>query len=133
MQPAPIRILPKVAATRITVDGVVKMTASVSTNADIPNGTQVSVSGYTSVYDSSFSNSHSVSATAKVAGGVINVTLEIPYLFLVAATTDTLSVSLDLRVSVNGAQNLSYSTSFTGTVPLPADGATTTIPFSGSL
>ena len=113
--------------------GTVTIVVSLTVNADIPAGTPVSFSGSASVYDTNYTNSHNVGATGKVAGGKVSITLKFPYEFLVSTKADKMSVQLDANTYAGSSPSYSFSTDFTSSVALPANGASTTVRFTGSI
>ena len=69
-----------------------------------------------------------------VAGGKVHFSATIPYAWLVAKTTDSVTVSINLSGYSEAAEGqFSYTTYLTKTIPLPKNGATTSVVFSGSL
>lgn len=132
----PTVVIGEAAAKTITRSGVLTIKAVLTTNSSLPTGTTVSVSGYASAYDGSFSNSHSVSGQTKVAGGKATIVLRMPYTFLVATTATKVSVNLYASASpapTATGPRLSYSSSFSSTIALPANNAATTVSFTGAL
>jgi hypothetical protein len=116
-----------------TVIGTVTIVVSLTVNADIPAGTPISFSASASAYDTNYTNSHNVGATGTVAGGKVSITLKFPYEFLVSSTADQMSVQLDARTSAGSSPSYSFSTDFSSHVALPANGASTTVRFTGSI
>jgi hypothetical protein len=116
-----------------TVIGTVTIVVSLTVNADIPAGTPISFSASASAYDTNYTNSHNVGATGTVAGGKVSITLKFPYEFLVSSTADQMSVQLDARTSAGSSPSYSFSTDFSSNVALPANGASTTVRFTGSI
>jgi hypothetical protein len=121
------------AASRTQLTGVLKLTVVVQTDKTIPDGTLLEFNAGANVVDQSFTNSHSVGGSAKISGGKAKVTLNIPYILVVASKTDTLSVSCGVSASVIGNETVSYSTSFSTNIALPPNGATTAVTLSGDL
>lgn len=130
----PTVVVSDAATTTISRTGVLTLNGTYTANSKLPAGTFVNVSGSAGCYDSVFSNSHSVSGTATVAGGKVVVSLRMPYTFLISSTATTISVSLLLSTSVATAGPLlSYSAYSILTIKMPANGANTTVSFSGGL
>lgn len=122
------------ATARLTATGTITIEAVLTVNKDLPAGTTVNFNGNTSVYDAAFTNSHSVTGTAKVAGGKVSITLKIPYSFLVVARTDKVSVNLYANTfAETSGPTYSFSTSFLSTIALPANGASAVVKYSGSI
>jgi len=115
------------------VTGTVTIVVSLTVNADIPAGTPVSFSGSASVYDTNYTNSHGIGATGKVAAGKVSITLKIPYEFLVSSTSDKMSVQVSAGTYAGSSPSYSFGTDLTRSVALPANGAATTVRFSGSI
>jgi hypothetical protein len=116
-----------------TVTGTLTIIAHLTVNADIPAGTPISFSGAASVYDTNYTNSHNVGATGKVADGKVTIILTFPYEFLVSTTADKMSVQLDASTYEGSSPSYSFSTDFSSSVSLPANGAATTVRFTGSI
>jgi hypothetical protein len=116
-----------------TVIGTVTIVVSLTVNADIPAGTPISFSASASAYDTNYTNSHNVGATGKVAGGKVSITLKLPYEFLVSSNADKMSVQLDANTYAGSSPSYNFSTDFTSSVALPANGASTTVRFTGSI
>jgi len=131
--PAGIAVAGVAAASRIQVGGTVKLTVVVQTAKTIPDGTLMVFSAAANVVDTSYTNSHTVAGSAKIAGGKAQLTLNIPYIWVVAAKADTMSVSCNVSASVTGNQQTSYSTSFSSSMKLPPNGATTAVTLTGSI
>jgi hypothetical protein len=128
----PVAGVPAVSRTQLT--GMLKVTIVVQTDKTIPDGTLMVFSTTATVQDQSYSNSHTVAGSAKLKGGKAQLTLGIPYIWVVASKTDKLSVGSFVSASVTGAvENTSYSTSFNSSIALPPNGATTAVTLSGSL
>ena len=131
--PAGIAVTRTPATSRTQLSGVLKVTVVVQTDKTIPDGTLLEFSAAANVVDKSFTNSHSVGGSAKISGGRAQLTLNIPYILVVASKTDMLSVSCGVSASVIGAEETSYSTSFSSSIALPPNGATTNMTLSGDL
>ena len=131
--PAGIAVVGVPAASRTQITGVLKLTVVVQTDKTIPDGTLLGFTAAANVVDQSFTNSHSVGGSAKISRGKAQVTLNIPYILIVASKTDTLSVSCGVSASVIGAETISYSTSFSSNIALPPNGATTAVTLRGDL
>ena len=131
--PAGIAVVGVAAASRIQVGGTLKVTVAVQTDKTIPDGTLMLFSASANVVDASYTNSHTVAGSAKISGGKAQVTLNIPYIWVVAAKTDTMSVSCSVSASVIAAEETSYSTNFSSSMALPPNGAMTAVTLNGSL
>ncbi|MBY6243193.1 hypothetical protein [Methylosinus sp. Sm6] len=119
----------------VSTGGTLSITTSVAASADLPDGTIVSYSASANLFDASFSNSHSVSGSAKVAARKITISLKLPYFWKVVATGENMTVSMRLSANVSAPSGVSrsLSTNFSKTLATPANNATTSIAFSGSL
>ena len=106
-----------VPAARKTVTGIFTRECVLTVNKDLPNGTMINFTGYTSVSDTAVSNTHSVSITGKVAGAADKVS---PYLSASAG-------------EFTSEPTYNFSADFQSTVPLPANAATTIVISSGSI
>ncbi len=123
------------ATTTITRTGVLTLKGTYTVNSKLPAGTIVYASGYASSYDAAFTNSHTVAGSATVAGGKVVISLRMPYAFLISSTATTVTVSLSLSAGVTPATGprLNYSAYSSSTIKTPANGANTTVSFSGGL
>jgi hypothetical protein len=125
---------PKPAVTPIQVSGTFEVQVTLQVSPSLPNGTQISVEVTASTFDSSYSDSVSLTGTATVSTGQASVTLNIPYTWLVASTSDQVTVSAYIYGSANGAAGTySDSTSWSTTIALPANNATTPVPIATSI
>jgi hypothetical protein len=132
--PAGIPVVGVSAVSRTQLTGVLKVTIIVQTDKTIPDGTLMVFSASATVQDQSYTNSHTVAGSAKLAGGKAQLTLNIPYICVVASKSDMLSVSSNVSANVTGAvENSSYNTSLNSSIALPPNGATTAITLRGSL
>jgi hypothetical protein len=114
--------------------GTLTVTGAYLVNKAIPNGTQVSVSVYTSVSDLVYSNSNQVSPMAKVDNGKVTFKVSLPYAWLVKSTTDRATVTVQISASYSGnVVSYYYSNNDTRMIAIPKNGATTAVPFNGSL
>jgi hypothetical protein len=122
------------ATAKVTATGTLTIQAVLTVNKDLPAGTTVNFYGSSSIYDAAYTNMHSVSSTAKVAGGKVSITLKIPYSFLVLARSEKISVSLSANTTAfTSGPTYSFSTYFLSTIALPANGASTVVKYSGSI
>jgi len=128
-----IAVVHDAAASRIQVGGMLKVTVVVQTAKTIPDGTTMLFSASANVVDASYTNSHTVAGSAKIIGGKAQLTLDIPYIWVVAAKTDKMSVSCNVSANVTGNQQTSYSTSVSSSMALPPNGATTAVTLNGSI
>jgi hypothetical protein len=116
----------------ITTDyrqGVLIVEANIAVSPDIPKGTIISTSVQAMVYDSHYSTGVSNSATVTRTGDTAKVTFKMPYVFTVASTADvvTINLSVSFYQSGTGTNPTNESINETETIPLPANGATTTV------
>jgi hypothetical protein len=119
---------------KITASGTFKLTGAFTVTPGLPAKTAVSASFYLSNNDSTYSDSSSITAQATVVDGKVRFSATIPYLWLVAERSDSVTVTLNLSGYADGAQGqLSYTTYLTRIIPLPKNGATTAVLFSGTL
>jgi len=136
LAPAPgtIMLQPVAATTKIVRNGFVTVNAVLSASAQLPNGATVTYNLSASVYDSSYSNSHTVSGTVAVAARKATITVRMPYSWIMASASDTMTVSLYVSASApaSGA-TYTFNANFTSTATVPANGATTALTYSGSL
>jgi hypothetical protein len=119
---------------RIQVSGTLKFVVSLTVSPTLPNGTQLTIAPQVTLFDDKYFNFSQISGTVKISGGKASLTLLLPYTWLVASTSDKVSVS----IQVNGSSfkgDLSYSdaSNFTKTFTLPANGKTTTLSFAGAI
>jgi hypothetical protein len=118
----------------IKVGGKLRIKIELRVSPSLPDGTPVSISPAASVIDATFANSAGVSGSATVAKGKANLTLDMPYTWNVASTSETVTVSVNASASAaNGGVQYFNSSNFSQTFTLPADGSTTTVSFSGSI
>jgi hypothetical protein len=124
------------AAPRIRVSGTLEIHVSLVVSAALPSGTMLNISAGVSAMDAIYDNEANLSGTAKVAGGKAALILRIPYTWLVASTSD--KVTLNLFVNGNLFQpfpkpSFGDQSNFNKTIALPKNGSTTVVSFSGSI
>lgn len=121
-------------AAAIQRQGTLTVTGSYMVNKAIPNGTAVTISVSASVGDTAYSGSNQVSPAAKVAAGKVTFKVSLPYTWLLASSADKVTVTVDMSASPEGsAASYYYQNYDTKIIALPENGATTAVPFSGSL
>lgn len=124
------------AASGITVTGKLRIHVRLKASASLPNGTAVTTILSVKANDATFSNT-AVASTAPnvtVSSGVADATIEVPYIFQVASLSDTIDVGLSMLASVtSGSTFYNGSRTFTQSIPLPKDGAVTTINLTGGI
>jgi hypothetical protein len=126
--------VPDAAAARKAVSGTLTIEAVLTANKYLAAGSTVTFNGGASVYDTSFTNMHSITGVAKVRGGKVSVTLKIPYTFLVIGTSDKVSVNLSANANAETkGPSYNFSSNFQSTIALPANGAATVVKYSGSI
>src|SRR5207248_2788304 len=129
--PAQERAAPKpAAAANVVATGTLRIEASATTNPNLANGTELNVSPTIRVSDAHYTNVSSLYGLATVSGGMMHFSVTIPYKWAVSARSDTVSVSVNID---GGFPNGSATTYFAKTFALPANGATTTLRFVGSI
>ncbi len=133
MPPGAALVRLKPATTILQFNGTFTITATLAANPQMPNGTTVNYNASVSTYDASFTNSHATSGSATVNGGSITINVGVPYTFLVSSTSDTIHIGLNASATVAAAETFNFSTAFSTTVPLPANGANTPVTFSGAM
>jgi hypothetical protein len=120
----------------IQVSGTFQVEVSLQVNPSLPSGTTVSITATVQAVDSTYNNSASLTGTATVSDGQAGLTLNIPYTWQVASTSDQVSVEVSISSSAPGSGNVdtySDSTSVSDTVALPANNATTPVMISTSI
>lgn len=133
---APPARLPGPAATpRIERTGTFVLDLDLTVSPDLPDGTVVSIGPSASAADTGYGNEIDLlNVSATVSGHKVSAAFEMPYTWLVAATTDKVSISVYVEASAtNGSLVYSSYYSFAQTIPLPNNGATTPIRATGSL
>ena len=123
------------ATAKIQVSGTFKLNGNFTVTKALAAGTIVSASVYMSTSDGTYSDSSSIQAQGKVRAGRVRFTVTVPYTWLVAATTDKVTVTVNLSGSTpaSSGNSLYYTSYLTRTVALPKNGATTAFNFTGSL
>ncbi|HMN73194.1 MAG TPA: hypothetical protein PKA55_15120 [Rhodoblastus sp.] len=132
--PGTIVLQPVAATAKIVRNGWVTVSAVLSAGAQLPNGATVNYNVSASVYDSSYTNSHTVSGAVTVAARKATITVRMPYSWIMASATDTMTVSLTVSASVpTSGPTYTFNSNFISTATVPANGATTALTYSGSL
>jgi hypothetical protein len=108
---------------KIVIKATLKISASVAKTEAIAAFGSAAVANKTSSYSSTLGR-----VPIKRSGNVGTVTLSLPYLFAVDSKSETLKVQFQ-AIPATGQPTLSLSQE----IALPADGATTTLTFTGSL
>jgi len=116
----------------ITTDyrqGILIVEANIAVNPDIPKDTMIYTSVQATVYDSHYSTGVSNSASATRSGDTAKVTFKMPYVFTVSSTADVVTINLSVSFYQSGtsAKPTNESINETEKIPLPANGATTTV------
>ncbi len=132
--PGTIELQPVAAATKIVRTGWISVNAVLAASDQLPNGATVNYNLSGSVYDSSYTNSHTVSGAVTVAARKATITVRMPYSWIMASATETMTVSLYVSASVpTSGPTYTFNSSFISTATVPANGATTTLTYAGSL
>jgi hypothetical protein len=124
----------KPANASIQVSGTFRVQVTLQVSPSLPNGTTITVDVTASTSDSSYSNSVSLTETTTASGGQASLTLTMPYTWLVASASDQVTVSASISGSATSAgATYSDGTSASTTIALPANNATTPVPFSTTI
>lgn len=124
----------KPAPSATQVSGTFQIEVALQVSASLPDGGTISVEATLSTSDSSYSNSVSLTETTTASGGQASITLNMPYTWQVASTSDQVTVSVVISGSATGgAATYSDSTVESTTIPLPANNATTPVSISTSI
>jgi hypothetical protein len=136
-RPGPNLPLPNVVASSrgIAVTGTLVVNVTLYTSSELADGTTVYFTGLgATVSDPSFADHSYAYTQGTVAGGEVTVTQTIPYSWVVGALTDKVVVyGAGYALNFTQAPFYQYSASPSVTIPLPANGATTTVDIVGSL
>jgi hypothetical protein len=125
---------PKPAVTPIQVSGTFEIQVTLQVSPSLPSGTAITIEATAQTLDSSYSDSVSLTGTAQVSSGQASLTLNIPYTWLVASTSDQVTVEVSISGSAaTSGPTYSDSTSVSETIALPANNATTPVPISTSI
>jgi hypothetical protein len=109
--------------------GTLIVEANIAVNPDIPKDAIIFTSIQATVSDSNYSTGVSNSASATRTGDTAKVTFKMPYVFTVSSAADvvTINLSVSFYQSGTGANPTNESINETEKIPLPANGATTTV------
>jgi hypothetical protein len=119
---------------KITVSGTIKVTGGFTVSKGLPAKTPVTAQLYMQTSDSIYNDNSSIQAQGTVVGGKLRFSATIPYTWLVAKRNDSVILTLNLTGVSEAAQGqFTYTTYLTKTIPLPKNGATTSVLFTGSL
>jgi hypothetical protein len=122
-------------ATPLSGTLIIKGTLTVSTG--LPAGTMVSIFANAQVSNAALTDTDSVSSNESVAvsGGQVVFKLVMPYTWPGVATATSVNVQVTVSGSAPGPGTITYNyqSFLTQTIPLPADGVTTKVIFTGSL
>jgi hypothetical protein len=135
---APTVVELQLAPSSVSARGILQIAATISASPDLPDGATVSYSANANAFDGSFSNYHSVTGSATVAGRKVAIAITIPYLWKLVAAGENMTVSLFVSSNVSppaGAAGPRHylTASFSKTFATPGAGVTTPIAFSGAL
>jgi hypothetical protein len=111
------------------VSGVLVIQFTAQLEASIPQDALLEADGSVALSDATYSYSIAAVATAKRSGHTAKATIRMPYKFAVASTAD----SLTIRSLITARADPTHFQDMTRSIPLPADGATTTITFDAHL
>jgi hypothetical protein len=122
------------AAAPVQRTGVFKVWTKLDASPVLPNGTSVDISVTIDVVDGVYSNQTVISGSAIVWGGKTNLLLSFPYIWTVSSAATTVKVTARINGdATSGIVNYSDFGSFSTTLALPANGATTLVTFSGGI
>jgi hypothetical protein len=109
--------------------GILIVEANIAVNPDLPKDAVIYTSVQATVYDSHYSTGVSNSASATRTGDTAKVTFKMPYVFTVSSAADVVTINLSVSFYQSGtATNPTNETiNETQKIPLPANGATTTV------
>jgi hypothetical protein len=114
----------------VTRTGTFKVQSTVALSANVPSSATVSATASAYFYDPvGGSHQAQISATVKRSGNKANVMLTLPYRWAVGQVTGTVTVALSVHADAVGSPFATIS----GTIPLPAEGATTQVVLPASL
>jgi hypothetical protein len=111
------------------VSGTIVIQFTAQLEASIPQDAILEADGSLAVSDTTFSYSIAAVTTAKRSGHTAKATIRMPYKLAVASPAD----SLTIRSLITARADPTHFQDMTRTIPLPADGATTTITFDAHL
>jgi hypothetical protein len=120
------------ATPEITTDyrqGILIVEANIAVSPDISKDATIFTSVQATVHDSHYSTGVSNSASATRTGDTAKITFKMPYVFTVSSTADVVTINLSVSFYQNGTATnpTNESINETETIPLPANGATTTV------
>ena len=122
------------AAARIQRSGTLKITVVLDASASLPNNTNVSITAFAQTFDATYSNSATLSGSTRIAAGKVNLTMNIPYTWVVASAANKVTVNLSMSASATtAAGTFQNSGALSKTFTLPANNKTTTVAFTGSI
>jgi len=130
-----VALQPAAARALRTATGVITINAVLAANAQLPDGANVSYSASVSVVDASFTNNRLISGSTTVAARKVTLSIRIPYIWLMAAMTGQMNISLFAagNASTTGGPRYSFTTTLRSTVAVPPNGTPTPINFTGAL
>jgi long-subunit fatty acid transport protein len=121
-------------AAKIQVTGTLTITVSVSASASLPAGTLLNIGIQALVVDKVYSNAATANVTAKVTSGKATATVHVPYTWVVASTSDKVTITASVfGTATKGELNFQDSSILTKTIALPANGKTTAVTVSGTI
>ena len=124
---------PQAAPKATLATGTVKIHIALKASTSLPNGTTLSINCGASLFDPTLDTASSsyVYPSAQVTAGKANVTVSIPYKWIVSDSKNTVYVAV--AVSASGSGGVYDTSSFTASFALPANGTETTVRFSGTI
>jgi hypothetical protein len=126
--PATYRVARVPPTARIEVTDTLVLDVTLRVDADLPDGTSLAFSGSASPSDDSYIEEVDVyNIAAKVANHEASAKVTLPYDWLVSSTKDKVPISVYVTGFHEGAASFSGNSSFSATIDLPKNGATTTV------
>jgi hypothetical protein len=124
---APTTVTPEITTT--FRQGILIVEVNIAVGPNIPSDTVITASIQAIVNDARFSTGVSNEASATRTGDTAKVTFKMPYVFTISSTADVVTVNLSVSFSQGGTGTnpTNETINETETIPLPANGATTTV------
>lgn len=119
----------------IRVAGKLIIHMQLQVGSSLPDGTNISVIIEAVANDDTADNTaETVSTSVTVSGGAASLTSEVPYTFNIASRQDTIDVTLDASGNAtSGGVSYTNGRQLLQSIPIPKNGATTTVNLSGSI
>lgn len=122
------------AAASVQATGVLVVTAVVSVNSSIPDGTSLSGALNANANDTKFSNYASISVSGVVKNRKVTFTGKLPYIWTLSSRAAPVTVTASTySYRFTGSDTLNHSTYVYKSIALPKNGASTKVALFGAM